>query len=98
MTRRKDLDARRAALLARSAQLRAQMTAEGRQMAGRFAGAGLIARTVRSVSARPMLLAGAAVVLALVAGPRRALHYAGRASTLLGLARKVLRLTGSSRS
>lgn len=98
MTRRDDLAARRAELLARSARLRAEMTAQGRDVAGKIAGVERLAQSARSLAGRPVLLAGAAALFALLAGPRRVFRYAGRALTLVGLAKRLLRLIGSSRS
>jgi hypothetical protein len=89
-----ELAARRAELLDRSSRLRADIAERTRDITGRFSGVERLATAARSN--RPLMLAGAAALM-LFAGPRRAVRLAGRALMVLGVVKRLLRLTGSSR-
>jgi hypothetical protein len=90
-----ELAAKRAALLDRSSRLREDIVGRTRDITGRLSGVERLAST--AMSNRPLLLAGAAALM-LLAGPRRAVRLAGRALMVLGIAKRLFRLTGSSRS
>lgn len=92
-----ELAAKRAALLDRSSRLREDIVGRTRDITGRLSGVERLASTARAMSNRPLLLAGAAALM-LLAGPRRAVRLAGRALMVLGIAKRLFRLTGSSRS
>lgn len=87
--REQELAARRAALLARSGLLRADIAARSQEMVKGLQGAERLVSGARQMASRPALVAGAAA-LALLLGPRRALRLAGRALVVLGLLKRLL--------
>ncbi len=88
-----ELDRRRAALLARSARLREDISRSGAGVTGRLGGAERGIKVAKALTSTPVLLAAGAALLA-YAGPARALHLVGRGLVGVNLLRKLLGALG----
>jgi hypothetical protein len=96
MTKREtEIDRRRAELLARSAQLREEISRSGAGVTGRLGGAERGIKVAKALTSTPVLLAAGAALLA-YAGPARAVHLVGRGLVGVNLLRKLLAALGPS--
>lgn len=99
MSRRAELAARRDALVARSAELREQLAADGAGLRVALGRWDRLIGKVRSVATRPVLLAAAAG-LVFILKPARLLRWAGRGMVLVSMYRKfsgLLAMAAASR-
>jgi YqjK-like protein len=89
--RQLELVARREALRAETARQREHMDALARDIQARLSGIDRSIDMVRTVAAKPLVIAGAIAVVALV-GPRRLLSIAGRGAMFLTTGGRVLKM------
>jgi hypothetical protein len=85
------LAARREALRAESALQRDHMGGLAREIRTRLSGIDRSIDVVRTVAAKPAVIAGAVAVLALI-GPRRLIRIAGRSAMFLTAGSRVIKM------